>query len=177
MLLNGVHVSIAGDVYKHMFYAAKNLSAAKSATEGSERGEIGLSTVICALEIDFAVVCAPRTTENDESRSHGGGRRRQAPTQRCVCPTPSGGRSSCTPRLTLPLGVANLAWPPLSGALSGRYDRFVDILSVLPDDAVRRALEEPVDLTLRVSFRVRFFFEPLRRNKKEKPHTPPAAAT
>ena len=34
-----------------------------------------------------------------------------------------------------------------------RYDRFVDILSALPADAVNRALEEPVDLSLTVSFR------------------------
>lgn len=63
-----------GDVYKHMFYAAKNSSSAKSATEGAEKGKVGLSTIIC------------------------------------------------------------------------RYDRFVDVMSVLPEDAARRALEEPVDL-------------------------------
>lgn len=60
-----------GDMYKHMFYAARNGSTAGSATEGNKKGDITDKTIMC------------------------------------------------------------------------RYDRFVDILSGLPADAARRALEDP----------------------------------
>jgi hypothetical protein len=41
---------VKGDVYKHMFYAAKNGSASRSATEGEAKGSLSDKTVICRYD-------------------------------------------------------------------------------------------------------------------------------
>ena len=43
-------MQVRGDVYKHMFYAAKNGSTSVSATEGDAKGTITSDTVICRYD-------------------------------------------------------------------------------------------------------------------------------
>eukprot|EP01047_Picozoa_sp_COSAG01_P061638 COSAG01_NODE_7727_length_3082_cov_2.513577_2_plen_121_part_00 len=86
---------VKGDVYKHMFYAAKNGSASRSATEGEAKGSLSDKTVICRYDRFIGLSSGldrdstNRALAEPQVRSRGRGGR--------------GGRASALPGLSAPL--------------------------------------------------------------------------